>query len=921
MMTHVKGVSMLHHVRNGWELLCGTDGSPVSSIPKNTGGPPVPQSTSKRSPFRWSALALALLHAAAAAPTVARADGDVLLRHTAPHKWIDPFIPEKLPDLKYSSFWTELEKAHAQAFHGRYKLSLITLAKVTPQKPADFVAIALTRATAEQALGRHDAALKTLSDKKVANDPAVEVRRAELLAAMGRQVEALALLKGHLKNHPDSIAGHYQLGAISEAVGNIPAARAAFDWFADPPQDFKNRWEMHESKGPFESAETVTIIGRGLDRWAALNQKYKNSPDLDKTILNIFVGAYDVIGPNYWPAHVAAGEYFMSHDQAQEAAAEFTEVLKANPNDIHTLHMLGLIALERFSFEGAERAIAAIRAVNPDSLEADLLETRDMLLQRRPELAFAPLQKVLDAQPKHIEGMGLLAAIYGLQLKDDKTKEILDKVDKIDPTNATAYFEVAQQFAAVRQYPRSAKMYKVAIERAPWWTAPQNGLGLLYTQSGDEKSARTVLNAARELDPFNLATTNYTKLLDMMDTFAQKESAHFIVIYDPIKDPVIPEYFNEYMESVHKQICDTFKFEPMEDDGQGGKRPRKTYIEVFPTHDAFSVRTTGSPWIGTVGASTGRVIALVTPRNGQATMGTYNWAQVLRHEYTHTVTLGATDNRIQHWMTEGLAVYEERTPMRWEWVPMLYNAVNKKELFPIDQLTWSFVRPKRPIDRQLAYAESYWICKYIEETYGHDTILRLLSDFYHAEPQEVAFPKETHKALPEFQKDFFAWCEQTVSKWGYDKETSKTYKDKVEAADALVQGHEYTEAIKKWEEIAKLRPVDELPHKRLAGLYLTKQVNKPDKAAAELILLSKVELKDNRYAKRVARLYRDTGKMDLAAQYALRAVYTSPYDEDAHEILQEIEEKIGNEKLVDREKRVIVMIKKLQAAEKAEEDK
>jgi len=375
---------------------------------------------------------------------------------------------------------------------------------------------------------------------------------------------------------------------------------------------------------------------------------------------------------------------------------------------------------------------------------------------------------------------------------------------------------------------------------------------------------------------------------------------------------VIPEYFNEYMESVHQQICNTFKFEPKV----------KTYIEVFPTHDAFSVRTTGSPWIGTVGASTGRVIALVSPRNGTMTMGTFNWAQVLRHEYTHTVTLGATDNRIQHWMTEGLAVYEERTPMRWEWVPMLYNATTKHELFPIDQLTWSFVRPKRPIDRQLAYAESYWICQYIEETYGHDTILRLLSDFHDAEPQEEAFPKETHKSLADFQKDFFAWCEQTVSKWGYDEPTSKKYAKMVEKADALVDAHQYKEAVNQWEEISLIRPVDELPHKRMAGLYLTKDVNDPDRAAEELVLLSKVELKDNRYAKRVARLYRDLGKFDLAYKYAMLAVYTSPYDESAHELLQQIDEKwpAAPAQGADRERRVIAMIEKLKADAKAKAD-
>ncbi len=145
----------------------------------------------------------------------------------------------------------------------------------------------------------------------------------------------------------------------------------------------------------------------------------------------------------------------------------------------------------------------------------------------------------------------------------------------------------------------------------------------------------------------------------------------------------------------------------------------KTQIEVFPTQDEFAVRTTGAPWLPTVGASTGRIIALVAPRTGEKTMGAFNWSQVLRHEFTHTVTLGATDNRISHWFTEGLAVQQEHSPIRWEWVPMLYDAVSKHHLFPIDELTWAFVRPKRPIDRQLAYAQSSWICQYIEQTYGH----------------------------------------------------------------------------------------------------------------------------------------------------------------------------------------------------------
>jgi cellulose synthase operon protein C len=356
---------------------------------------------------------------------------------------------------------------------------------------------------------------------------------------------------------------------------------------------------------------------------------------------------------------------------------------------------------------------------------------------------------------------------------------------------------------------------------------------------------------------------------------------------------------------VQADICQQFHYTP----------PLKTYIEVFPTHAEFSVRTTGSSWIGTVGASTGRVIALVAPRGGESTMGTFNWSQVLRHEYTHTVTLGVTDNRIQHWMTEGLAVNEEQAPMRWEWVPMLYHAVKNNELFPLDQLTWGFIRPKRPIDRQLAYAESYWVCRYVEETYGHDAILRMLDDCRNAMPQEEFFPKETGRPMDQFQSDFFTWCGRQIAKWGYDDETSKKVDVLRDQAEALLQKRQYADSAKVWEQILALRPVDALPHQRLAGIYLAPEVHDPEKAIVQLEALEKVELKDNRYSKRIARLYRDMGKWTDEARFALRSVYIDPYDLSGHELLSQADEKLGDAKGVEREQRVIDILNKWKAAQ------
>jgi tetratricopeptide (TPR) repeat protein len=448
-------------------------------------------------------------------------------------------------------------------------------------------------------------------------------------------------------------------------------------------------------------------------------------------------------------------------------------------------------------------------------------------------------------------------------------------------------------------------MYQIAIDRAPWWTAARNGLGLLYTQSGDEDAARKVLEAAHSLDPFNYSTTNYLRLLDTMDKFAKSESAHFIVSYDPQTDPVIPVYFNDYLESVYPLVCGQFHYEPKV----------KTLIEVFPTQDEFAVRTTGAPWLPTVGASTGRIIALAAPRKGERTMGAFNWSQVLRHEFTHTVTLGATDNRIGHWFTEGLAVQQEHSPLRWEWVPMLYDAVSKHHLFKIDELTWAFVRPKRPIDRQLAYAESSWICQYIEQTYGHAAILEMMNQYRLGHSEDEVFTASLHRTEAEFYTEFGHWCEAQVAAWGYDAETSKKYDGLREEGEDLIKRRQYQLALPVWEEIVKLRPVDLLPHKRLAGLY--KVCNEPEKAAEQLAILAAVDVQSNVYSKATARTLREIGKYDEAVKWARKAMYTDPYDVDAHEMLEDLDEKVGDAAGANREKKVLVILAQLKAADAA----
>jgi hypothetical protein len=98
-----------------------------------------------------------------------------------------------------------------------------------------------------------------------------------------------------------------------------------------------------------------------------------------------------------------------------------------------------------------------------------------------------------------------------------------------------------------------------------------------------------------------------------------------------------------------------------------------------------------------------------------------------------------------------------------------------------------FVRPKRRRIAQLRYAQSWWICKYIEEKYGHDAILRMLDEFRAGAPQEDVFPNVLGKSLSEFTSEFFGWTKAQVATWGYDEETTKKYDELRERGEDLIR--------------------------------------------------------------------------------------------------------------------------------------
>ncbi len=138
------------------------------------------------------------------------------------------------------------------------------------------------------------------------------------------------------------------------------------------------------------------------------------------------------------------------------------------------------------------------------------------------------------------------------------------------------------------------------------------------------------------------------------------------------------------------------------------RAPARTQFEIYARARGQSARLVQrsddrpAMWIQTVGASTGRVVALASPLDSPRP---FNWAVVLKHELVHVITLQATEFRIPHWLTEALAVKSEGGPDAGRLASVLTERYPGPAL-PARHDQRRFSKPRQRQDWDLAYCQS-----------------------------------------------------------------------------------------------------------------------------------------------------------------------------------------------------------------------
>ncbi len=683
---------------------------------------------------------------------------------------------------------------------------------------------ALGHARCRVAVGEVEAAeqiLKT-SLESLGDDPAaasIAGRLAQLRFKQGRYDEARQAVALALQRNPDELLSHWINAELARVTGHIEEADSEYQWLID-------YYNEHDVRDP----DDLRVVGLAAAQFARWHRQSDQYTFLVNDLLPQALDREDA----YWPSHYESAVLFLEKYNQAEVQKSLKAAVTINPNAAEVHAARAALHLQNYKVDMAATAIARALECNPRLVEAHQLRADLLMANFEVAEAAKELEATRKLNPASEETLGRLAATYVVldgysdDLSGSRVGRLIDEVTARNAHAGRFFLVLARELEARRRFDAAERFFREALERLPRLVGPRSGLGMLYMRIGREKEARALFDEAFEVDPFNVRVSNMLKVLEVLDDYSTLETEHFLIRHDPGKDKILARYMGRYLEELYPRLCAQLGYEPAE----------KSLFEIFSTarntkgHGWFSARMIGLPSVGTVGACAGTMVALTSPND---TKQTFNWAQVVKHEFVHVINLQQTNFNIPHWYTEALAVWNEGYPRPETWNSLLAQRVPRGEVFTLDNLNLGFIRPKSSLDWQMAYCQAELYAEYMLEQFGETAFAKLLDAFTTCISNEAAIRKAFDVSLDDFESGYSEYLKRvvepltlnTATKQLSEAELQALLSDEPDNADALARmanvklgRREYPQARRLARRVLDTQPRHQLANYVIARLHL-----------------------------------------------------------------------------------------------------
>lgn len=774
--------------------------------------------------------------------------------------------------LAASAASASLDKAREAWLRGRYVEAEEQYEKLLDDaKTRAAAAVGLSKAYASQ--GKYDKAQETVEKalKKDAKDTGLLARQAELLYFRGRWEDAEKAADAALAVDAKALLAKWVRAQIYRDRGDLKKAQTEVTALMDVYSETVN------TDKEISDPESLLIVGLASSEDARWNA---SSSTFDLVLNDIY---RDVIKSDriFWPVKFQEGLLWLEKFSRGSALDCFDKVLEINASCAEALVAKGVVGLQKFEINDADGFAKRAMKINPELPEALRLQADVHFTTGDFAAARKPLMQARKVSPKDERTLARLAACEYLLGNQKEFDAIVAEVEKFDSKPAVFYYDLGEALEGRRRYDQAEKHFRKAMTLQPNLPGPLNSLGLLLMRTGDEEAAAPLLAKGFKRDPYNVRVKNMRDVLDHLANYKVIKTKHFLVKFDEKNDGILGPYVADQVEGLYDELAKKFDY----------KLEGPVLVEIFRSHVMFSGRVIALPDLHTIGACTGKVIAIASPQ-GKGVPKAYNWMRVLRHELVHVFNLAQTNYVVPHWFTEGLAVSNEGFPRQPAWNKMLVERYQSDRLLDLDTIDLAFIRPRDGDEWQQAYLQAQLYVEFMEKTYGAESIGKMLAEFAKGKNavQAIAVACKANKA--DFEKAYRDYLGKVVQELRGGKAAKKrrtlaalekAVKDNPNDADASAElayrllNNRRQEARKLAE--SALKNKEDHP-RALFVLAMLERSNNPMKAIELLEKALKKDDSDPEVAKALGKMYYDGMEYDKAARVFELGRKADPYDKD-----------------------------------------
>jgi tetratricopeptide (TPR) repeat protein len=734
------------------------------------------------------------------------------------------------------------------------------------------------------------------------NDASLWNRLGEVQTERGRLVDAQASFQKAIAGRaPDSLMAQVNLAMLQFDRGAIDSAMTAFDRFIDVYNNRRRQLTAAE-------LEAVAIAVRYLGR---------NNPQLFKDAMRAFDEAI-AADSNDLERRVRQGEMFVGKFAGDLALETLQGVLAVNPR--HARANLAMAHLREFDeLESPAAWVKKALDVNPALPGARALAALHLIDLERYAEAAEEARRGLAADSTAPAALIALAAAQYLQQDTAAFNATLAKVHARQPKSGDAEVVLANVAARTRLYGEAVKFAQAGANRDPRNARALALLGINAMRTGEMERGKAALDSSFKIDPYDPWSFNTLKLIDTFKDYVEIKTPRFIVMIERKDADLLAPYVELLAEQAYDSLAARYAF----------RAETPIRIEIYRSHQDFSVRTVGLSGLGALGVSFGKVVAMDSPAARR--VGEFNWGSTLWHEIGHVFTLGATGGRVPRWLSEGLSVYEERRARpAWgeEPSPLFFAAYAAGQLPKVSRLNDGFMRPTFPAQVPLSYYLASMVGEMIEQDKGIAAIRGMLDGYRRGLTTERVF-RDVLKVEPAaFDDAFDKWLRKRFEKqFDAVKPAVATAFGgrRAQGGDAipitgpfpetLDRGRELLSEGKIDEAIVELKKAKEMfpeyaqsdgPYALLAQAYRLK--NDIRAAAAELQAMTAIN--EEAFVENMAAAAAMLELNDRAGALAAleRAVWINPFDQDAHTRLADLAAQVPDRRIAIRERRALLAL-------------